>query len=54
MKLSIRRTYCPVCKKTVRGKEAKEGHKINITCGRCGRLLYVHDGVEIRFIKNAD
>lgn len=48
MKLAVKKTYCPYCRRLVRGVEQKEDTKINITCSLCKRVLWVWDGYFIQ------
>ncbi len=45
MKVSIKKTYCPSCRRLVRGIETKNNNGVNVTCSLCGRLLWVWDGL---------
>lgn len=53
MKLLIKRIYCPKCQRLVRGREQREGRfdRTHILCSRCGKLLYIWNGITWRFVR---
>ncbi len=51
LKLLVKRVYCPVCHKLVRGREQKVETGEHVSCSRCGRLLWLWNGVTWRFNK---
>jgi len=51
MKLCIKKIYCSSCRRLVKGREQQmENRDIQVLCSRCGRLLYVWNGVTWRYI----
>lgn len=51
LKLVVKKTYCPNCKRLVRGQQQKNGSQLKVFCPRCKRLLWTHDGQVWRYSK---
>jgi phage FluMu protein Com len=49
IKLVTTKTNCASCKKLVTGKLQKQGKELKVTCPRCERLLWTHDGEKWRW-----
>ncbi len=47
MKIAIRKTYCPSCRRLVHPEQKSNGN-ININCSLCGRVLWNWDGYFLR------
>jgi hypothetical protein len=51
MKLCVKKIYCPDCRKLVKGREEKRNGGIHLSCPRCKRLIWIHDGLSWRYVK---
>jgi RNase P subunit RPR2 len=51
MKLCVKRIYCPACRRLVKGKEYKGNGSISVSCFRCGRPVWINNGVSWRYIQ---
>jgi predicted RNA-binding Zn-ribbon protein involved in translation (DUF1610 family) len=49
MRLSAKKTYCPSCKKLVRGRERENGDEVGIVCPRCGGAIWKREGMTWRY-----
>ena len=46
MKLCVKKTYCPDCRRLVRGREeAVTNNTRRVFCARCGKALWLWDGI---------
>lgn len=48
MRISVKRLHCSDCKKLVRGIEKKANGNVHIVCSRCGKLLWIWNGISWR------
>ena len=51
MRLSISKTYCPTCRKLVKGKEQKLKNITRVLCPKCGGVIWILDGVSWRYVR---
>jgi RNase P subunit RPR2 len=51
MKMMIKKTYCPVDKRLVKGQEQRVNDSIKIVCPRCGTVLWTKEGWSWRYTK---
>jgi hypothetical protein len=50
MKLCVKRIYCPDCRRLARGREETvDGKTHRILCGRCGRPIWLWDGLTWKY-----
>jgi len=53
MKLVVKKIYCSVCMRLVRGQQEKNGSQLRLICPRCKRLLWSYDGHFWHYAKSA-
>ncbi len=51
MKLVVKKTYCPNCRRLVRGLQEKDGGQIKLSCPICKRLLWNYNGLFWRYVR---
>ena len=49
MKLVVKKTCCPSCKRLVRGQEHKNNDRLEVVCPRCNRVLWTRNGLVWRY-----
>ena len=51
MKIVIKKVRCPKCERLVRVREQTHDGVIQLSCIRCGQLIWVWDGIKWRQIR---
>jgi len=50
MKLCVKKIYCPDCRRLVRGREETiTGNTRRVFCARCGKALWLWDGITWKY-----
>ena len=49
MKICTKRIYCSNCRRLVKGREQGDSEKLQVSCSRCGKPIYVWDGITWRY-----
>ncbi|MFH1032771.1 MAG: hypothetical protein V1767_09445 [Chloroflexota bacterium] len=53
MKTLVKKVYCPFCQKLVAGREEKANGNSRVLCSRCGKPVWVHEGISWRYVGRA-
>ncbi len=51
MRQRTKKIYCGSCQRLVKGREQKANSNTRVLCSRCGRPLWVWDGIAWRYMK---
>ncbi len=51
MKLAIKKIYCPNCARLVNGREQQTNGSAKILCSRCGKTIWVKEGLKWRYVR---
>ncbi|MFH0846612.1 MAG: hypothetical protein V1894_00940 [Chloroflexota bacterium] len=52
MKRFSKRIYCPNCQRLVRWNEQKAGNGTQFLCQRCGKLIWLKEGLAWKYAKS--
>ncbi|PPD57356.1 hypothetical protein [Dehalogenimonas etheniformans] len=52
LKLTLKKTYCPVDMRLVRVKEVMNGNQITLACNHCGAVLWRREGAMWQAVAN--
>jgi ribosomal protein S27AE len=51
MKLAAKKTYCPNCRRLVKGQEQILDKNLRILCPKCGGVVWVQDVLFWRYVR---